>query len=187
MLLSSPGHTSRSTVAVVQSLNHVRLFCDCIDCSPSGSSVHEIFQARIREWMAISFSRGSTWLRDQLWVSYTDKRVLYQWTTWFLGFQDSLIKTRMALRLMDGWLPSALAKAISLLWQEERPVDSHPSATLVGQLCWASWAFFVPPGGPGLWLGEAEAAITFWKFRSKSQDHKLVSWGAMLLKRSGLW
>ena len=141
-LLSSPGHTSRSTVVVGQSLNHVWFLCDLIDCSPSGSSVHEIFQARIREWMAISFSRGSTWLRDQLWVSYTDKWVLYQWTTWFLGFQDSLLKTRMALRLMDGWLPSALAKAISLLWQEDRPVDSHPSATLVGQLCWASWAFF---------------------------------------------
>ena len=33
---------------------------DPIDCNLSGSSVHEIFQARILEWVAISFSRGSS-------------------------------------------------------------------------------------------------------------------------------
>jgi len=32
-------------------------FCDPIDCSPPGSSVHGIFQARILEWVAVSFSR----------------------------------------------------------------------------------------------------------------------------------
>ena len=34
-------------------------------CSPSGSSVHEILQARILEWVAISFSRGSSPPRNQ--------------------------------------------------------------------------------------------------------------------------
>ena len=34
--------------------------CDPMDCSPPGSSVHGIFQARILEWVAISFSRGSS-------------------------------------------------------------------------------------------------------------------------------
>ena len=33
--------------------------CDPVDCSPPGSSVHGIFQARVLEWIAISFSRGS--------------------------------------------------------------------------------------------------------------------------------
>ena len=32
--------------------------CDSVDCSPPGSSVHGILQARILEWIAISFSRG---------------------------------------------------------------------------------------------------------------------------------
>ena len=32
--------------------------CNRMDCNPSGSSVHGIFQARILEWVAISFSRG---------------------------------------------------------------------------------------------------------------------------------
>ena len=34
--------------------------CDPVDCSPQGSSVHGIFQASILEWVAISFSRGSS-------------------------------------------------------------------------------------------------------------------------------
>ena len=38
--------------------------CDAVDYSPPGSSVHEISQARILEWVAISFSRGSSWCRD---------------------------------------------------------------------------------------------------------------------------
>ena len=36
-----------------------------MDCSPPGSSVHRILQARILEWVAISFSRGSSGSRDQ--------------------------------------------------------------------------------------------------------------------------
>ena len=43
--------------AVVQSLSHVRLPFDPMDCSPPGSSVHGILRARRLEWAAISFSR----------------------------------------------------------------------------------------------------------------------------------
>ena len=38
--------------------------CDLMDCSPPDSSVHGILQARILEWVAISFSRGSSWPED---------------------------------------------------------------------------------------------------------------------------
>ena len=41
-------------------LSHGQLFCDPMDCSPPGSSVHGIFQARILEWVAITFSWGSS-------------------------------------------------------------------------------------------------------------------------------
>ena len=44
--------------------------CNLMDCNPSGSSVHGILQARILEWVAVSFSRGSFWLRDCTHVSY---------------------------------------------------------------------------------------------------------------------
>ena len=49
-------------------LNHVRL-CSPMDCSPPGSSVCGILQAGILEWVAISYSRGSSQPRDQTPVS----------------------------------------------------------------------------------------------------------------------
>ena len=43
--------------------------CDPMGCSLQGFSVHEIFQARVLEWVAISFSRESSQPRDRTWVS----------------------------------------------------------------------------------------------------------------------
>jgi len=42
-----------------------------MDCNLPGSSVHEILQARILEWVAIPFSSGSSQPRNQNWVSFT--------------------------------------------------------------------------------------------------------------------
>ena len=44
--------------------------CDPVDCSPPGSSVRGILQARILEWVAISFSRESSQPRDRTRVSH---------------------------------------------------------------------------------------------------------------------
>ena len=38
--------------------------CDPVDYSTPGSSAHGIFQARMLKWVAISFSRGSSWPKD---------------------------------------------------------------------------------------------------------------------------
>ena len=54
--------------------------CNLMNCSPPGSSVHRILQARILKWMAIFSSRGSSRLRDWTLVSYIScagRRVLY--------------------------------------------------------------------------------------------------------------
>ena len=48
-----------------------------MDCSPLGSSVHGIFQARILEWVAILFFRGFSWSRDQTQVSFIVSRFFY--------------------------------------------------------------------------------------------------------------
>ena len=52
-----------------------------MDCSPPGSSVHGMLQARIMEWVAISFSRGSSWSRDRTLVSCIAGRFFTTWTT----------------------------------------------------------------------------------------------------------
>ena len=49
--------------------------CNPMDCSPPGSSVHGIFQARILEWVAISFSRGAP-----------DPGVEFEQSAWAEGF-----------------------------------------------------------------------------------------------------
>ena len=55
--------------------------CNSIDCSPPGSSVHGILQARILEWVAIPFSRGSYQPRNWTQVSYTAGRFFTLWPT----------------------------------------------------------------------------------------------------------
>ena len=53
--------------------------CNPIDYSLPGSSVHGILQARILEWVAISCSRGSSWPRNQTWVSCIAGRLFTSW------------------------------------------------------------------------------------------------------------
>ena len=62
-----------------------------MDGSLPGSSVHGILQARILEWISTSFSRGSSWPRDQTWVSYIAGSFLTIW-----AIRKSLICTSPA-------------------------------------------------------------------------------------------
>ena len=55
--------------------------CGPMDCSLPGSSVHRIFQAIVLEWIAISFSSGSSWPRDRTWVSRIVDRRFTIWAT----------------------------------------------------------------------------------------------------------
>ena len=55
--------------------------CDPMDCSPQGSSVHGIFQARILEWVAIPLSRGSSRPSDWTLVCSIAGRFLTIWAT----------------------------------------------------------------------------------------------------------
>ena len=52
------------------------------DCRPPGSSVRGILQARIVEWVAISFPEKSSWPRDRTQVSHITSRFFTVWATW---------------------------------------------------------------------------------------------------------
>ena len=52
-----------------------------MDYSLPGSSVHGILQARIMEWVAMPFSRGSSQPRDWTRISHTGNLILYHWAT----------------------------------------------------------------------------------------------------------
>ena len=71
---------------------HPTLF-DLKDCSPTGSFVHGIFQARILRWAAISFSRGFSRSGDQTTcpVSPAWRQVCYRWATWEASGQGRVV------------------------------------------------------------------------------------------------
>ena len=66
---SVPGH-GHHVCCESESVSHsVVSDCELMDCSPPGFSVHGILQARVLEWVARLFWRGSSWPRDQTCVS----------------------------------------------------------------------------------------------------------------------
>ena len=71
----APSHPKRSAVPVVSDS------CDPVDGSLPGSSVHGILKTRILQWVAISFSRGSSRPRDRTWVSRIVGRRFTVWAT----------------------------------------------------------------------------------------------------------
>ena len=56
-------------------------FGDPVECSSPGSSVHGILKRRTVEWVAISYSRGSSWPRDGAWVFCLAGRFFTLWAT----------------------------------------------------------------------------------------------------------
>ena len=59
----------QSRACMAQLLQSCLTLCDSVDCSPPSSSAHGIVPARILEWVAMPFSRGSSPSRDRTWVS----------------------------------------------------------------------------------------------------------------------
>ena len=63
--------------------------CDPLDCSPPGSSVLGISQAKILEWVATAFSRGSSLPMDETWVSsHQTLKIQNVWNKWNLNSES---------------------------------------------------------------------------------------------------
>ena len=74
-----------------------------MDCSPPGSSVHGILQARILEWVTISFSRGSSWPKNRTRVSCIGGRCFNLWAT-REALESERERQRFILRNWLTWL-----------------------------------------------------------------------------------
>ena len=103
--MAPAGHLSSTLLLVTQS----RLtLCDPVDSSSPGCSVSGILQARILEWVAIPFSRGSSQSRDQTRVSCIAGRFLTAWTTreanWSLYCMPSTWHVSSYFFLTSTWL-----------------------------------------------------------------------------------
>ena len=86
-------------------VNSCPTLCYPVDCGLPGSSVHRILQARTLEWVAISFSRGSSQPRDWVQVSYFGGRCFNLWAT-----RGAYLKVGEEgdNRWWDGWMASQL-------------------------------------------------------------------------------
>ena len=89
-----------------------------MDCSPPGSSVHGIFQARILEWVTISFSRGYSRQRDRTCIScvsyvWIGMWILYCWATWEAIFTP-FISVQLLSRVQLFAIPWTTAHQASL-------------------------------------------------------------------------
>ena len=76
--------------------------CDPMDCSPPGSVVHGILQGRVLEWVAIPFSRGSSWPRNWTRVSCITGRFFAIWAIGnpiYLEVPNSFICTSFLLHI----------------------------------------------------------------------------------------
>ena len=81
--------------------------CDLMNCSLPGFSGHGILQARILVWIAIFFSRGSFWPRDQTWISRIAGRFF---TIWAIGKSSPYLGST----LLQSLPPSSLWYALNM-------------------------------------------------------------------------
>ena len=111
--------------------------CNPMDCSPPGSSTHGFSQAWILEWVAISYSRESSWPKD--WthiscVSWIGRWVLYLSATWEAHCSKKTKKQRNKINyLLSVSLVSTLlwnnSKSVSTLGQNGTEVEKYGRAT----------------------------------------------------------
>ena len=117
--------------------------CNPMDSSPPGYSVHGIFQARILEWVAISFSRGSSQPRDQAWVSCIADRRFTIWASreatsfpksesfsmsrLFASGGQSIGASALASVSIQGRFPLGLTALISLQYKGLKSFHQHHS------------------------------------------------------------
>ena len=116
--------------------------CEPMDCSPAGSSVHGILQTRILEWVAIPFSRGSSWPRDRIPVSCIAGRFFTIWAIMKLKFSKNNGASLVAQRLKH--LPAMRENWVqSLGWEDplEKEMATH-SSILAWRIPWTE-----EPGG----------------------------------------
>ena len=153
-----PPFKKSMTVLYIKKIRYVLVaqsypaLCDPMDCSPSGSSVHGISQARILEQVVISSSRGSFQPRDRTWVSYIAGGFFTLWTTkynkhgcthWWLKSRELSLETLMCLsQIAYLWNMTTLWNFVHIIPLPSCMVSFYPCISLA--MCYfilVLWAF----------------------------------------------
>ena len=122
-----------------------------MDCSPPGSSVHGILQARILEWVAVPSSRGPYWLDWTwvCWVSCIGRRVLYHWAIW-----EAWLKAGCWGGGGGAGFPLRLSCALRIVWVLWLQGPHH---SLTGHIYWESVKLCLCP--PKRWFAPRQGCL----------------------------
>ena len=142
-----------------------------MDCSPPGSSVHGISQARILEWVAMPSSRGSSQLSDRTEVSCIAGKFFTNWATREAQINHTLINLVLCDDL-EGWEGGSRGRRYMYAAAAAKSLQScsTPCDPIAGS----------PPGSPVPGILQARTlewvAISFsnagkWKVKGKSLSH----------------
>ena len=100
-------------------LSHVWLFATLWTCSTPGSSVHRILQAGVLEWVAVPFSRGSSWPRNRTRVSCIVGGFFTSWATGNTTSNASQKLRKLGDQLWSRQAPAVIpAVPLGFYWQE---------------------------------------------------------------------
>ena len=132
--------------------------CDPMACSPPGSSIHRIFQVRILEWVAISYSMGSSQPRERTHVSCVsclDRQILSHCATWEAPFTSSWLWIGASLVAQLVKNPSVVREtwARSLGWEDPLEKERLPS--------------------PVVWSGEFHGLYSPWGRKESNTTERL--------------
>ena len=170
--------------------------CDPMDSSPPGFSVRGILQARILEWLAIPFSRGSSQPRDWTWVSCIAGRFLTDWANREFGFciltlyPANILKAFISLGsvFIDNFGASLVAQTVKHLFamQEtrvrslgredplEKEMATH-SSILTWKIPWTSEPGRLPSMGSQRVGHDWATSLSLWGFLSQQFCHLQIT------------
>ena len=114
--------------------------CDPMDCSLPGFSIHGILQARILEWVIISFSRGSSQPWDWTWVSRIGGRHFNLWATreaLMALFLQAIRWTLLGFSFLTRYIGDNTYKP-NLLWESKEKIIGE-----TGKVLWECFFYHV--------------------------------------------
>ena len=137
-----------------------------LTCSPPGSSVHGISQARILEWVTMLSSRGSSWPRDQTCVSCIGRQILYHWANW---------EAHTDLRFQQLWiLESPESRGKKEGWNSPWPTRREVFSMHTNEL--HSWTRLSWTRGPEGALRVSPGPVSIAKYLNPGQWTGTVAW-----------
>ena len=148
----TPGHISRQTVIWKDTKVEVVQSCPTL-CDPLDYTIHGILQARILEWVAFPFSRGSSWPRDRTQVFHIAGGFFTGWAT-----REAQKDTRTPIFIVKE-SESEVAQSCLTLWD---PMDCRVHGILQTRILgWVAFPFFRGSSQPRDWTQVSRIAGRF--------------------------